>query len=89
MRDPRDIAISNYVYITYIDSSHRLHKYFKTLNSDSERLMASIQGVEGKDLLDNISSLSLADHVNGYLPWIDKPDCLVVRFEDLVGVRRG
>ena len=51
--------------------------------------MASIQGIEGKDLSDNISSLSLADHIKGYLPWINRPDCLVVRFEDLVGVRGG
>ncbi len=89
VRDPRDIAVSNYVYITYKDSSHRLHKYFKALNSDSERLMASIQGVEGKDLSDKIASLPLAEHINSFLLWVDRPDCLVVRFEDLVGNRGG
>lgn len=89
IRDPRDIAISNSNYITYKDPSHRLHRYFKSLSSDSDRLMASIQGVEGCLLIDKIPSLSLASHINAYLPWIDKPSILVVRFEDLVGCRGG
>lgn len=89
VRDPRDIAVSNYMYITYKDLTHRLHNYFNSLKSDSDRLVASIQGIESELLSGNPPSLSLAEHFYGYLPWINCSDCLIVRFEDLVGNRGG
>lgn len=90
VRDPRDIAVSNFVYLTRIDRKHRLHDYFsRVLKTDDERLMASIQGVPGNLLPDGVDSLSLAEHMRGYMEWKENSDCLVVRFEDLVGAAGG
>jgi len=89
IRDLRDIAFSNAYYMTYKNKSHRLHSYFKSLNSDEERLMASIVGVSEKLLKDGLRSPSLGENAAGFLPWLDKKNCLLVRFEDLVGSSGG
>lgn len=90
VRDPRDVAVSNFQYISSKQSRHRLHEYFlDKLKSDDERLMASLVGVSSEALEGQAESLSLAEHLRGYVEWIDRTDVLVVRFEDLVGSRGG
>ncbi len=89
IRDLRDIAVSNAYYITHLDHHHRLSSYFKTLPSDDERLMASIVGIDGQLLTDGIRSKSLGEHALGFMPWLDEPNCLTVRFEDLIGKSGG
>ena len=90
VRDPRDIAVSNFIYITYKDKSHRLHNYFANkLRDDNTRLYASINGIS-KDLLDdNLHSLSLADHISAYLPWYNNKSVLIIKFEELIGQKGG
>ncbi|MEQ9235300.1 sulfotransferase domain-containing protein [Coleofasciculus sp. E2-BRE-01] len=85
VRDLRDIAFSNAYYMTYRNKSHRLHSYFNSLNSDDERLMASIVGVSEKQLKGDLRSSSLGENVASFLPWLDDENCLSVRFEDLIG----
>ena len=85
IRDLRDIAVSNAYYITYISSNHRLSPYFNSLNSDDERLMASIVGVDGRYLADGKRSKCLGEMAMTYTPWFDEPGCLTLRFEDLIG----
>lgn len=89
VRDLRDIAVSAAFYIGGKDKSHRLHTYFKCLKSDAERLTASIVGIEGHLLRDGIRSKSIGEHADSYLSWLDEPDCLVLRFEDLIGDKGG
>lgn len=90
VRNLRDIAVSNYLYITYQDKEHRLHTYYAdTLRTDDERLMASLAGISGTKLEDGVESLPLSEHIRSYSAWIDEPECLLVRFEDLVGARGG
>ncbi len=90
IRDPRDIAVSNFYYITYKDRGHRLHEYFsRSLTSDSDRLMASIAGISASKLPDGRESRGIAAHLRSYTGWLSDPRCLVVRFEDLVGYRGG
>lgn len=89
-RDPRDIVISNAFYITYKDNSHRLHDYFKnTLKSDKQRILASIQGIKASTLNQEENSLSISDHLKGFLPWLNCPNCLSIKFEDLIGDSGG
>ena len=89
VRDPRDIALSNFHYITYADSKHRLHNHFHNrLRTDEERLHAAIVGVPGSMLADGEQSLGLAQHLDNYLKWLSS-DCLLIRFEELVGARGG
>jgi len=85
IRDLRDIAFSNAYEMTYRNKSHRLHYYFNSLNSDNERLMASIVGVSGKQLKDGLRSPSLGENAAKFLPWLDDENCLSVRFEYLIG----
>lgn len=90
IRDPRDIAVSNFEYIKQTRARHRLHGYFAhTLRTDAERLMASMTGIPSSELGGQPASLGLADHLKGYADWMDSPDVLVVRFEDLVGIQGG
>lgn len=89
IRDLRDIAISNAYYITYMNPDHRLSSYFKGLNSDAERLMASIVGIEGERLSDSVRSRSIGEHAMAYVPWLNDPNCLIIRFEDLIGSHGG
>jgi hypothetical protein len=87
-RDIRDIAVSNSYYI-YRNQSHRLHSYFNSLNSDDERLMASIVGISEKLLKDGSRSPSIGENAATYLPWLQEENCLSVHFEDLVGSSGG
>lgn len=89
VRDLRDIAVSNAFYILEKDKDHRLHSYFNNLPSFDECLSASILGIKGYLLKDGVDSKSIGEHFNSYLPWLDEPDCLVVRFEDLIGAKGG
>lgn len=90
VRDPRDIAVSNCMYVTYKDTSHRLSDYFiNELNDDDQRIMASIKGVSASKLKDGVESLSLAEHFEGYMKWQKDKNCLVIKFEDLVGANGG
>ncbi len=90
IRDPRDIAVSNCMYITYKDTSHRLSHYFlNNLGDDNERIMASIEGIPANKLNDGIESLSLATHYSGYMAWKEDPKCLFVKFEDIIGEKGG
>ena len=90
VRDPRDIAVSNAMYITYKDTRHRLSDYFiNNLKSDNQRIMASIEGVPASELNDGVESLSLESHYNSYMRWNDNKDCLVIKFEELIGPNGG
>jgi hypothetical protein len=80
VRDPKDIAASKAFYIAK-RPEHRLFEYFNSL-SQRDRFIASIKGVEG-------SMPSIAEFYENYLPWLKEKDCLVVKFEDLVGSRGG
>ncbi|MCO6459032.1 MAG: sulfotransferase domain-containing protein [Pirellulaceae bacterium] len=89
VRDLRDVAVSNAFYIANPKHRHRLQDYFRSLPSDGERLLASIAGVPAEQLPDGVASLPLGTHAAAYLPWLDDPHCLIVRFEDLVGGAGG
>jgi sulfotransferase 6B1 len=89
IRDLRDVAVSLANYLTYKEPNHRLHPYFKSLKSDRERLMAAIVGVDGKLLKDGRKAESLGEWAKGFAPWLNEPNCLAVRFEDLIGSAGG
>ena len=82
VRDPRDVVISRYKYITYIDLNHRAHNYFNKLSNDEERLMCAIIGktkiIEPIDMV-----------YNNYYPWKENENCLMIKFEDLIGSKGG
>lgn len=87
LRDPRDVAVSNFIYITYKDPNHRLHHYFRNvLKSDNERLAAAISGVPACNLDDGIESRGLISHYVDYLGWLNSVNgAHAVKFENLIG----
>jgi hypothetical protein len=89
IRDLRDVAWSNVPYVTHKDRSHLLHAFFNKLPSEEKRLLASIEGVDGSLLPGGKRSPSWGEHADGFLPWLNDPNCYTVRFEDLIGSAGG
>lgn len=88
VRDLRDVCVSSAHYCAK-DKRHRLYSYFNKLDSWTSRLCAAIEGIDGDKLDDGVRSKSIAEHVDGYIPWVNDDSCLIVKFEDLVGSKGG
>jgi hypothetical protein len=80
-RDPRDMIVSHIFYATEIHQEHWMHRYYtETLNSMEERINAAILGVQepGSELT------PICQRYAGYLGWLEQPQVLCLRFEDLI-----
>jgi hypothetical protein len=86
VRDPRDIAVSFAFYATKLET-HHLHRRFRALDSDEDRIRASITGLPATG--DSPELLPIDERVGAFLPWTSAADVKVVRFEDLIGARGG
>jgi hypothetical protein len=80
VRDPRDVAVSLAQHISR-EKTHRLHAEFAALTAE-QRIQHAIQGFDGQ--LENV-----AQRFRSVLPWAKWENCLMIRFEDLVGSRGG
>ena len=89
IRDLRDIAVSLANYLTYKNLEHPLHPYFKSLKSDEERLTAAIVGVKRESVNNGIKADSIGESAMAFVPWLKDPNCLAVRFEDMIGSAGG
>lgn len=80
-RDPRDMLVSHIFYATQMHPGHGMHRYYtEALQSMEERLNAAIQGVNepGAELS------PIRARYEGYLGWLEQPEVLCLRFEDLI-----
>lgn len=82
VRDPRDIAVSRYKYVTEIDMLHPAHPFFVNAANDEERLRMAITGVPG-------AMPPLAEVFRDFSGWLDCENTLVCKFEDLRGEAGG
>lgn len=82
-RDPRDVVVSHAYYITEMNARHVHHGYFASLPDIDSRLRASILGRSGLD----IEFPDIASRFAPYKGWMDCPQVLKLRFEDLVEER--
>ncbi len=89
VRDLRDVLVSHAHYVTYTYTAHQFHRYFKSLDSDEERLMAAIVGVPEHCYPGGVLPKAWENQIEQLVPWVDDPGCLTVRFEDLVGSAGG
>ncbi len=87
VRDPRDVCVSDAFHIAK-RPDHRLHRYYAKM-SDSERLMASIVGMDSNRLSGGSPSLDIGTHYRNYVGWTDQHCGIVVKFEDLIGEKGG
>jgi hypothetical protein len=89
VRDPRDVVTSHFHYVTSKNTSHRLHEYYADLETDHDRLLASIRGVPGEFSDDGKPLESVGEWMDSFLGWMDEEYTQVVRFEDLIGPHGG
>ena len=82
VRDPRQVLVSHYKYVTEIDTNHITYKYFNSLLNDAERISAIINGVDG--VVEPLSQV-----FKKYSLWKNNSNCLIVRFEDIIGSKGG
>lgn len=89
-RDLRDVALSHAKWVRK-EPEIFLHDIYKNhLNSDDERLMASICGTPlGSPFGSNVSHPSIGQDFERWRGWLNDPDTLSVNFEQLVGNRGG
>lgn len=86
-RDPRDIVVSHVFYITEMAPAHAHHRYYiENLKSFDERLKVSILG--RPDAPGDMEFPDIARRFDLYRGWIERPEMLVVRFEDIILQRR-
>jgi hypothetical protein len=82
IRDPRDIVVSGVFYMLK-KRNHEFHDLFSQCPNVRSCIEMSIVGNGAANLQDIRSSLMR------YAGWIDCPEALTVRFEDLIGERGG
>jgi hypothetical protein len=89
VRDPRDVVVSHVFHCLRLAES-KFHDYYHQLPDLSERLRVTITG------LDSVSTQlpaywlpDLSSRFGDFLQWQKSENCLVCRFEDLVGEKGG
>jgi hypothetical protein len=85
-RDPRDMIISHIFYATQMHPGHWMRRYYtEQLHTMEERIHAAIQGVDepGSELT------PIRRRYEGYLGWLEQPQVLSLRFEDLILQRQA
>ena len=83
IRDPRDIVISESYYLTHSNYFHKLHKYFKKLPNDSERINFAIHG---NNYLKNcdLDFPSISKRYSLFIDWTKNSECYILKYEDLI-----
>ena len=88
IRDPRDIVVSHYHYVTYGSRRHQLRDYYRALPDDPARLMTSITGIQQTHSDSSIRLRDIESRYRSFLTWENHGAC-VMRFENMVGPRGG
>jgi hypothetical protein len=85
-RDPRDVIVSHVFYATEIYAGHGMHRYYtETLSNMEQRINAAIKGVQEP----NAKLSAIFAKYEHYIGWLQQPNVLAVRFEDLILGRRA
>jgi len=79
-RDPRDVVVSHVFYVTDMEAHHVHHDYYQSLPDFNARLRASILGRPNTET----EFPNIAARFTPYLDWLDHPEVMAVRFEDLI-----
>jgi sulfotransferase 6B1 len=88
-RDLRDVAVSHARWIVK-ESKIFLHPIYIKQKTFEEQLMSSIKGTPlGSPFGSNLSQPDIGQDFLRWKGWIDDPNTLAIKFEDLVGERGG
>ncbi len=80
-RDLRDVVISEAHYLAHMNRWHRMHPYFKRLDSDQARITAAINGFSKTECPYDYPDV--AARFRRYQGWLKRPDVLPVPYEGL------
>lgn len=86
-RDLRDVVVSEAHYLREMNRWHRLHPYFRDAASIEEAIMLSINGLDPP--VPGIYYPHIGERWARYHGWLEREDCLSIRFEDLVSERQA
>lgn len=89
VRDPRDVVISYYHYVTGPDTSSPVKQYYMNLENQDAQIMACITGVTTAQTENDGFLLDVATRVASVAKWSHEPQALLIRFEDMVGEQGG
>lgn len=82
-RDPRDLLISQVFFATDMQAEHDMHDYYNSLPDIGERLKVAITGIhQGSSHM-----VSVKQRYEGVFQWLEQPNVLCIRFEDLINHR--
>jgi sulfotransferase family protein len=82
-RDPRDMLVSQVYFATDMYEEHGMHAYYQSLPDFGARLKAAITGVDH----DGLKMVSVKQRYEGVFQWLEQPNVLCIRFEDLINNR--
>lgn len=82
-RDLRDVAVSEAHYLTHMNRWHRLHRYYRAIPTDLQRITMALKGAG--DAVLPYDYPDIAARFDRYHPWLGRDDVLAVKFEDLIG----
>ena len=81
LRDPRDVVVSHVFYVAEKAPNHVHHDYYRhTLKDFDERLRVSMLGRPELD----IPFPDIRERFAPYMPWLERPEVLLLRFEDFI-----
>ncbi len=81
-RDPRDVILSEAFYLAEMNRWHRLHRMFKAIPDEETRVRTLIEGIPGL-------YADIGTRLRAYLGWLNEPQTIAVRYEDLMGDARA
>ena len=80
-RDPRDMIVSHVFYATEMHRGHGMHRYYtEVLRTMEERINAAIEGVDEE----GVELSNIKEKYEHHLGWLQIPEVLSLRFEDLI-----
>jgi hypothetical protein len=85
-RDPRAVVVSEVHYLRQMNRWHRLAKYFRRLPTIEEAISLGISGFDPP--IPGIFYPNIAMRFARYSGWLSDPNCLPIRYEDLIGESR-
>lgn len=84
IRDLRNVVISEANWYTNMNKFNHMHKRFKSLSSDEERISLCINGFEDQ----NIYYPNIRERFANYFGWLESESVLKINYENLIDKNR-
>ena len=77
------MLVSQVFFATDMHEGHAMHDYYNSLPDFGERLKVAITGIDQ----DELYMVSVKQRYAGVFEWLEQPNVLCIRFEDLINQR--